>query len=202
MAHSGDRADAVAVMAAAEAEARALYQAALAIGAELDLDARLERVLASACQLLHLDQALIALLDPERDHFDIVSTSGSARPVQGAPQPVGQGLTGLVVSQNTPQRTGDLLADPRTWARQHARDQGARSWLGVPLAEAGEAFGALIVRSPHVDAFTEEHEQRLSALAALAGSAIREARLRQQVQAELAERTRTQEALRRSEERL
>src|SRR5438477_9276492 len=47
-----------------EREARALYRAALAVGGELELPARLERVLDAACELIGVQQALVSLVDP------------------------------------------------------------------------------------------------------------------------------------------
>ena len=61
---------------AAEAESRALYAAALAIGGDLDLDARLERVLDAAIELAEARQARVALVDPDSGEIEFVATRG------------------------------------------------------------------------------------------------------------------------------
>jgi PAS domain S-box-containing protein len=112
------------------------------------------------------------------------------------------GLIGTILAQNRPMRIGDALADPRTWDREAFQRSGIRSWLGVPLTDGHRPFGVLLVVSQAVDRFGEKDEVQLVSLGALVGSAIREARLRRQLEQELDERRRAQEALFRREQEL
>src|SRR5439155_14096426 len=91
--------------------------------------------------------------------------------------PLGTGLVGQVVAEQRPVRSDDMLADPRVWEPQSLSGLDMRSWLGVPLSDAGTAFGGLSVSSSRPGAFGPADEQRLWALAALVGAAVRQARL-------------------------
>jgi len=164
-----------------EQEARALYQAALAIGGELDLHARLERVLDAALELTGARLARVALADRERGEIVVVAARGVLNQGPGTRQPLGSGLTGVVLAEGRPLRCPDARADPRTWNPGGSHDEGLRSWLGVPLADSDGPFGVLIVLSHRVDAFSAEDERRLASLAALAAAALREARLAQRL---------------------
>jgi PAS domain S-box-containing protein len=185
-----------------EHENRALHRATLAISGELDLDARLERVLDAALELTGAEHARIILETPATDDMEFSAVRGALGHMAGYRQPVGVGVTGAVIKQNRPVRIRDAVADPRTWDRETVRHVGIRSWLGVPLADGERPFGVLAVVSEEVDRFSEEDEGRLLSLAALAGSTIREARLRRQLERELDERRRAEEALFRREQEL
>lgn len=165
-----------------EREARAFYQAALAIGGEFDLDARLQRVLDIALELAGAKQARVTLVTEDGTALETVAARGAQVHTLGVHQPLGAGLAGEVVARNRPVRSADMLDDPRTWNVDLARREGVRSWLGVPLADGARAFGVLAVLSEQPDYFGEAHERRLVSLAALAGAALREARLHRQAQ--------------------
>ncbi len=167
---------------ASEREARTLYRAALAIGGELDLCARLERVLDAAIELTGAKQTWVVLAVPASNEVEIVATRGQLQHWQGVRQPRGVGLVGTVMRENRPLRVADQQTDPRTWLPERAHRAGFRSWLGVPLADRSGVFGVLAVLSEEADHFTEEDERRLGSLAALAGAAVREAHLYQDAQ--------------------
>jgi PAS domain S-box-containing protein len=178
-----------------EQETRALHQATLAISGELDLDARLERVLDAALELTGAEHVRIILEDPATDDVQVVAVRGELGHMVGHRQPRGVGITGAVMEHNRPVRIEDVLADLRTWDLELVRRLGMRSWLAVPLADGERPFGVLTVVSEAIDRFSAEDEGRLLSLAALAGSAVREARLRRQLEGELDERRRTEAVL-------
>src|SRR5206468_9828864 len=95
----------------AAGEARALYHAALAIGAELGLQARLERVLDAALDLLGVSQAQVGLVDRDAGQIEIVAARGLGVAATLARQPLGAGLTGEVIARNRPVRSDDMLTD-------------------------------------------------------------------------------------------
>ena len=165
-----------------EQEARVLYEAALAVGGELELEARLGRVLDAALSLLNASRARVALVNPAGTEIDLVATRGLVLESLPQRQPLGVGLTGMVIAQNRPLRAGDVQTDPRAIHGRVARASGIHSWLGVPLSDRGNAFGAIFVLSEHPHYFTDRHERLLGSLAALTGAAVREARLYQQLQ--------------------
>ncbi len=163
-------------------EAQALYRAALAIGGELELEARLERVLDATLELLEVSHAHLGLVDPERREVVIVAERGLSSAAVGGRIPLGAGLAGRVVADNRPLRSDDLWEDPRNWNADLVHQEGVRAWLGVPLADATGAFGMLAALSTEQGVFTDAHERRLLSIAALASAAVREARLRQQLE--------------------
>ncbi len=165
---------------ASEAEARALYRAALAIGAEPDLSARLERVLEAALELTGGRHAVIGLVNQAAGAVEYVAARGEPIYTVGMRQPLGTGLVGQVIAEGRPLRVPDLLAEPRAYDVALVRQAGVCGWLGVPLADSAGVLGVLAVLSQERSAFGEEDERRLLSLAALAGAAIREARLREQ----------------------
>ena len=182
-------------------EAEALHRATLAIAGELDLDARLERVLDAALEVTGAEHARIMLEVPGTDDVEFAAVRGALGTPPGYRQPRGSAIS-EVMRRNRPVRTGDVLRDTRTWDPEIVRRMGIRSWLGAPLADDDGVFGVLAVVSDAPDAFTDADELRLSSLAALAGFAIREARLRRQLGDELAERKRAELELFRREQEL
>ncbi len=165
-----------------EREARVLYEALRAMGGTLELQPRLERLLDAAAHLTEADMAEVELVDPARAEVELVAANGDNRRALGLRTPLERGLSGVIVREQRPVRTSNMPDDPRTWAPDLVREEGIRSWLGVPLADEERVFGVLAVASRQEDVFTEEHERRLASLAGLAAAAVREARLYAQAQ--------------------
>ncbi len=186
---------------AARRQAEALYAAALAIGGESDLDARLQRVLDAALALTGAQQAGIALTDPDTGEIEVVAARGPIAEMIGSRQPAGSGLTGEVLRRNATVRSDDLSLDQRVWDGALPASHATRSWLGVPLADASGPFGVLVLLSSNVGAFDGGHERLLDSFAALAGAAIREARLHDRMRGEIEQRRRAHHELRASEAR-
>src|SRR5205807_1626067 len=107
-------------------------------------------------QVLGVDQATVALRDEETNEVELCAGRGENVRALGMRVPLGAGLNGRVVATNRPLRIGDVQADPRTWRPEQARDEGLRSWLGVPLADETGVFGVLATLSGQPNAFTEE----------------------------------------------
>jgi PAS domain S-box-containing protein len=85
---------------------------------------------------------------------------------------------------------------------QTVRNEGIRSVLSAPLISEGELIGALSVHAEEPSAFLPEHREIVGEVANQLAIAIRHSRLRQELEDELAERKRGEEALRRYNERL
>lgn len=105
-------------------------------------------------------------------------------------------------------RCDDVTQDPR-YGRSpphHGMPKGhlpVRSYLAVPVvARSGEVIGGLFFGHPEAGVFTNAAERLAGGIAAQAAVAIENARLYEQAQREIAERKRTEQALRESEERL
>src|SRR5206468_12698937 len=140
--------------------------AARAIGRAQGLEQRLERVLDTTVGLLGVRYAHLALFDPVSGEIKIVAARGADEQAVGRRVASGEGLLGTVLKVNRPVRCGDMLADPRTQHRDVVDALGLRSWLGVPLVDEDGAIGALSILSQKPDAFSEQDERTLTALAA------------------------------------
>jgi PAS domain S-box-containing protein len=104
-------------------------------------------------------------------------------------------------------RSDDIQKDPRYGKipPHHGMPMGhlpLRSYLAAPvLSRSGEVLGGLFFGHPDPGVFTVQAERLLQGIAAQAAIAVDNARLHQAAQAEIAERKRTEAALRESEER-
>jgi signal transduction histidine kinase len=91
--------------------------------------------------------------------------------------PEGHGLLGLLIEQPAPIRVADLSAHPRSYGFP-AGHPPMGSFLGVPIRVGDEAYGNLyLTEKQGADVFSDEDEELLVALAAVAGSSIANARL-------------------------
>ncbi len=165
-----------------------MCRAAQALGAEMELIPRLERVLAEARHVITAGPAGVALVTEPDGDLEIVATNGGFEACVGMRLPRGRGMNGAVILANAPLRVGDVAVDPNAAIVGATAALEVRSWLGVPLADANGAFGVLSVSNRDPNAFDAEDERWLSALAALATVAVREWRLRQHAQRELERR--------------
>jgi serine phosphatase RsbU (regulator of sigma subunit)/SAM-dependent methyltransferase len=97
--------------------------------------------------------------------------------------PLGYGLSGSAAADRRPIRVADVREDSRYIRFRHA-EVDIRSELAVPLVLRDRLIGVLDLESQQLDAFTEEHEQIVTALASHIATALENARLYE----ELAER--------------
>lgn len=90
---------------------------------------------------------------------------------------VGQGITGWVAQHGQSVRTGDVSTD----ARYHAMRTGIQSELCVPIMYGAEIVGVLNIETPRPDAYSEVDQMVLEAIASQIGIAIHNARLYDQL---------------------
>lgn len=90
--------------------------------------------------------------------------------------PLGYGLSGSAAELRRPVRVADVRRDPRYVRFRHA-EVAIRSELAVPLVVRDRLVGVLDLESMEPAAFTEEHEQIISALASHISTALDNARL-------------------------
>jgi signal transduction histidine kinase len=155
-----------------------LLEAVVALAEDLSLDAVLERVVESACRLLHARFGALGVIgaDHALSHFITVGIDADLASRIG-PLPTGHGVLGLLISSPRPLRLHDL--------RQHSESYGfpanhppMQSFLGVPVRVREVVFGNLyLTEKEGGEDFTAEDEALAVALAAAAGVAIENARL-------------------------
>src|SRR6478609_6070583 len=155
-----------------------LLEAVVAVAEDLSLDAVLERVVHSACHLLHARYGALGVIgdDHALSHFITVGIDGELAKKIG-PLPTGHGVLGLLISDPRPLRLHDLRKHPEAYGfpEHHPPMQ---SFLGVPVRVRDTVFGNLYLTEKEGGGdFTEEDEGLAIALAAAAGVAIENAKL-------------------------
>ncbi len=145
---------------------------------ELDLDAVLERVLDSAQGLTGARYAALGVLNDTKSELERFITRGvdeqTRRSIGALPR--GRGVLGVLIEQPRPIRLADIGLHPRSFGFP-AGHPPMRSFLGAPVLVSGEPFGNLYLAEKRDGAeFSEQDEQAVVMLAALAGLAIDHAR--------------------------
>jgi GAF domain-containing protein/CheY-like chemotaxis protein len=150
-----------------------------ALSGELKLDALIELVGEQIRRVFRADIAYVALLDETAQTVNFPYTHGETL----APLPLGQGLTSKILETGQPLLINRDIGKRR--AELHATQVGieARSYLGVPIFVGAKAVGVVSVQSTQAEnAFDENHQRLLGAIAANVGAALQNARLFEEVQ--------------------
>ena len=157
---------------------RALLDAVVSIGSDLDLRGTLERIVASACQLAGARYGALGVIGPDRTLVEFIAhgLSPAEHAAIGSP-PTGRGVLGLLIDDPRPLRLTDVTAHPQSYGFPPNHPV-MRSFLGVPVRIRDHVYGNLYLAEKRDGAeFTEDDEQIVVALAAAAGVAIDNARL-------------------------
>ncbi|MBW4718420.1 GAF domain-containing sensor histidine kinase [Saccharothrix sp. SC076] len=158
-----------------------LLDAVLAVGAGLELDSTLQRIVQVATELVGARYGALGVLGPREglSEFVYVGIDPETRSHMGH-LPEGKGLLGLLIEDPRAIRLHDLATHPASvgFPPNHPP---MHSFLGVPVRVRDEVFGNLYMTEKIEGAdFTADDEVVLSALAAAAGVAIENARLFEQ----------------------
>ena len=157
---------------------RALLDAVVSIGSDLDLRGTLERIVASACQLAGARYGALGVIGSDRTLVEFITHGLSpAEHAAIGPPPTGRGVLGLLIDDPRPVRVADVTAHPKSYGFPPNHPP-MRSFLGVPVRIRDHVYGNLYLAEKRDGAeFTEDDEQIVVALAAAAGVAIDNARL-------------------------
>ncbi len=157
---------------------RALLDAVVGIGGDLDLRTVLQRIVAAACELADARYAALGIVGADRQLSDFI-THG-IDPDQHAAigeLPHGRGVLGLLITDPSPVRMPDITEHPRSFGFP-ANHPAMHSFLGAPIRIRDQVYGNLYLAEKRGAAeFTEDDEEIVVALAAAAGVAIDNARL-------------------------
>jgi two-component system, NtrC family, sensor kinase len=172
-------------------ETRALLAAGRAVTASLDRDRTITVIMEQARSVLGVHSCGIMMLDRKTRVISLVASLDVPEAVMSSVRVnEGEGITGQAVAQLRPVQSADLWSDPRAAYPQLSRTSGFRSVLAVPLRVGPKAIGALIVLRQDVHVFTPAEEELLLALADQAAIAMEHARLYENLEGMVAERTR------------
>jgi signal transduction histidine kinase len=157
----------------------ALVEAGIAIASGLELDVILTRLVGLACELTDARYGAMGVLDETGNRLSEFITQGIDAETRAAigPEPTGQGILGVLITDARPLRLTDIAADPRSvgFPPDHPP---MRTFLGVPVTTGGAVFGNLyLTEKRNAAQFTAQDERLVVTLAAQAGVAVHNARL-------------------------
>ncbi|TDW77267.1 GAF domain-containing sensor histidine kinase [Kribbella pratensis] len=158
---------------------RALLDAVVGIGADLDLNSTLDRIVTAACELAGARYGALGVVGPDGKRLVRFITHGVTDQEIAAigPYPEGHGILGLLIEHPEPIRLHDLAQHPRSYGFPNNHPP-MKSFLGVPIRTREHAFGNLYLTEKTGGAdFTEDDEHTVTALATAAGVVIDNARL-------------------------
>src|SRR5436305_9004776 len=163
---------------AAQERMQALIEAGIALSSELSLDAVLQKLVETAAALTGAKYAALGVLDPTGSRLERFLTAGIDAQTHAAigDLPTGRGILGVLIRDATPLRLHDLSEDPRSVGFPPGHPP-MRSFLGVPVALRGIAYGNLYLTEKEGGGFGEEDEETVTLLASQAAVAIENARL-------------------------
>ena len=164
----------------------AMVESSATINASLHLDDVLERILKEASEAMQVDTLALALLDPSGNLVfrDAISLEDICNNIIGRVIPLGVGVAGLVVKNGEGVILPDVNDDER-FDQQYEQfsDATIDSLAYAPIYSQGQVIGLLVAINPISGVFDQDALPVLSGLGNLAGSAIQNAQLFEQLQA-------------------
>jgi signal transduction histidine kinase len=161
-----------------------LIEAGMILASELSLGAVLQRIVELAVDVTRARYGALGVLTPDGkriEEFITVGVTPEERAAIGDP-PTGHGILGLLIREPHPLRLHEIAADPRSvgFPPNHPP---MGSLLGLPVMARGRVFGNIyLTEKQGAEEFDEEDQRGLEVLAAQAGIAIENARLREETE--------------------
>jgi GAF domain-containing protein len=147
------------------------------VTSDLSLQAMLSRIVQQACDLVGARYGALGVFGTDRGLEQFVHYGMDPATVENiGTLPKGLGLLAAMVDDPRPIRLTDLSADHRAVGFP-AGHPPMRALLRVPVVVRGEVYGSLYLTEPAVGEFSAEDEKLVIAFAALAATAIANARL-------------------------
>jgi signal transduction histidine kinase len=171
--------DRVGDVVASRERLRALLDAVVGIGTDLDLRSTLQRIVEAACALAGARYGALGVIGPGRRQLSNFITYGIDAETHAAigDLPHGQGVLGLLITDPRPVRMPDITRHPQSYGFP-PHHPAMHSFLGVPVRTRDQVFGNLYLAEKQGAAeFSDDDEEIVVALAAAAGVAIDNARL-------------------------
>lgn len=161
----------------------ALIDAGLALVAELDLDALLQKIADLCREVIGAKYGALGVLDEDGTLVKFLHSGvddDTVRKIGALPE--GRGVLGALIEEGRPLRLRDISKHPRSYGFPPHHPE-MRSFLGVPIVARGRVFGRLyLTEKTGAKEFSDDDERLALVLAAQAGVAVENARLYGQVQ--------------------
>lgn len=162
-------------------EERALRQAAHAVAASFTVEEVIAQIAHSAVDATAADAALVERVDAEAEVVRVVASHGHCGLVTGATLPLHGSFAEYVLTRNAPVFITRLDRAERPLPSELLQACSDNCGLVIPLAEGGEAIGAIfLLRSGEHAPFQEEESARAQTFARLASLAFRKVNLLQE----------------------
>lgn len=161
----------------------ALHAAGLALASLTDLPSILQRIVELACGVSGARYGALGVIGEDRHLVQFLNHGMTETEVAAIGHlPEGHGLLGALIDDAVPLRLERIVDDPRA-AGFPPNHPPMTAFLGVPIVVKGDVFGNLYLTDrPGSEPFDEGDEKAVIALAAHAGVAIENARLRAQME--------------------
>lgn len=156
----------------------ALFEAVIAVGANLDIEVVLRGIVEAAVNLVDARYGAMGVIAEGGRLAEFIPVGLTEEQIAGIDHwPEGRGLLGALITDPRPLRIPDLGQHPLSSGFPSGHPA-MRSFLGVPIRLRNEVYGNLYLTEKRGGGdFDEEDEALLMALAAAAGVAIENARL-------------------------
>ncbi|MGC5050904.1 GAF domain-containing protein [Micromonospora sp. DT48] len=157
---------------------RALLDAVVGIGTDLDLRSTLTRIVQAACDLAGARYGALGVIGSDRMLHDFI-THGISPELHAkiGDLPHGRGVLGLLIDDPKPLRMPDITQHPNSYGFPPHHPP-MHTFLGVPVRIRDQVFGNLYLAEKQGGTeFTDDDEEIVVALAGAAGVAIENARL-------------------------
>ncbi len=154
-----------------------LYQVGGVIHSTLEPEQALALIVREAARLMAASSCSVVLLNPTNGFLEIQAAQGLPENAGSLRLRLGEGLTGWVAQTGRPARVGDVTRDKRYIMLRPE----VRSELAVPLEVNNDVRGVLNVDSDQADAFSEDDQELLEALAVQAARVIQNTWLYEQL---------------------
>jgi signal transduction histidine kinase len=156
-----------------------LLDAVLVITGDLDLDSVLRRIVEAACSLVDARYGALGVISEDGQGLQNFVyhgiDEGLAERIGRLPE--GKGVLGLLIDEPNPLRLDELSAHGSSYGFPEHHPP-MNSFLGAPIRVRDRAFGNLYLTEKRGgESFTAEDENLVVGLAAVAGAAIENARL-------------------------
>ena len=157
---------------------RALLDAVVGIGSDLDLHSTLQRIVEAACRLADARYGALGVIGPDRMLVEFINHGVSEQDRAAIGDlPRGHGVLGLLIEQPRPIRLHDITDHPSAYGFPPNHPP-MHSFLGVPVRIREQVFGNLYLAEKRGGGqFTQDDEDLVVALSVAAGAAIDNARL-------------------------
>src|SRR5688572_19430792 len=160
-------------VATSQERLRALLDAVVGIGTDLDLHSTLHRIVVAACRLADARYGALGVVGPDRTLTEFIThglSEANHRLIGDLPH--GHGVLGLLIEDPRPIRLPDITAHPRAYGFPDHHPM-MRSFLGVPVRIRDQVFGNLYLAEKNGGGqFTDDDEELMRALSVAAGAAI------------------------------